>query len=497
MTELVLVMNGHNFKYVIENICRVFFRSFSVKIVYNNFQTIKAENFIITSLEKGNKKTTAGVLISLSGRTGQATEDIDNSLPDYEKETVTVLANIFYKTAAELTGYRPEWGILTGIRPTKLFGRLADELNCVNSAKEYFEDKLLVSKSKISLCESIHNIEKRVVSASFENAFSLYISVPFCPSRCSYCSFVSSSVSKAARLIPQYLDLLLKEIELTCEIASDYRLKPAAIYIGGGTPTVLTAEQLEKLMAAVSKGFDLTGLVEFTVEAGRPETITEDKLGVLKRYGCSRISINPQTFNNTVLEAIGRKHTAEESIAAYRLARKSGFDNINMDIIAGLPQDSIESFAETLSILVQLGPENITLHTLAKKKSSDMESRFSKQQNELAERMVELGQRFIPQNGYKPYYLYRQKNILGNLENTGFCRNDKYGYYNVFTMDDTHNILACGASGISRLNFSGSGRIERVANYKYPYEYIRDFDKTISNKEKVKLFYEQHRYRAD
>ena len=364
------------------------------------------------------------------------------------------------------------------------------------AAEDYFENVFKVNKNKLSLCKAAVSGEEKITSLSKKNSFSLYISIPFCPTRCSYCSFVSHSVAQAKILIPNYVDLLCKELIATAEIAKINNLSLETVYIGGGTPTAITAQELEKIMVCVGESFDLTHIREYTVEAGRPDTVTKEKLEVIKRCGATRISINPQTMNDSVLENIGRKHTSYQTIKAFELARETGFNNINMDLIAGLPTDTAESFEYTVNKVLELNPESVTVHSLSLKRSSTMTKKGDLPETyagDIASFMVDYAREKLSQNGIKPYYMYRQSKTVGNLENVGYAKQGFECLYNVFIMDETHTILACGASAVTKLRQPGGDHIERIFNYKYPYEYINNFDEMISRKNKVNLFYEKYR----
>jgi oxygen-independent coproporphyrinogen-3 oxidase len=352
-----------------------------------------------------------------------------------------------------------------------------------------------VSEEKISLCEETVEPEHAIIAKNSNNSFSLYVSVPFCPSRCSYCSFVSHSVDKAGKLIDEYVSLLCKELKQTAQIAKEQNLKLETVYIGGGTPVALNAAQIKTVMSAISENFDLSGISEYTVEAGRPDAIDKEKLLAIKEGGATRISVNPQTMNDNVLKAIGRNHTAEQTITAFKMARELGFDNINMDLIAGLPTDTVESFKNTLNILLNLNPESITVHSLSIKKASNLSINDQLPEIEVgktASEMVRYARKVLTEKGIVPYYMYRQSKTVGNLENVGYAKKGFEGLYNVFIMDETHTILACGASAVTKLRQPGGDSIERIFNFKYPYEYISRFDEMCSRKQGIAEFYTKY-----
>ena len=363
-----------------------------------------------------------------------------------------------------------------------------------SSADDYFKNEFRVSEKKLDLLKETAKSEDFIISKSGKRSTSVYISIPFCPSRCSYCSFVSHSVERAADLIPQYVQLLCKEIKKVSEIIKKLDLEVMTVYVGGGTPTTLSAEQLSVLLDTVhtflGENFD-----ELTVEAGRPDTITKDKLLALKKGGVSRISINPQTMSDKVLGIIGRRHTVQQTVDAFNLARECGFDNINMDLIAGLPGDDLESFKNTIDSVIALDPESVTVHSLSIKRSSGMgqDDGFSYLKNGItAGEMVDYAENKLKSAGILPYYMYRQSKTIGNLENVGYAKKGYEGLYNVYIMDETHTIIACGASAVTKLKSVDDGQIERIFNYKYPYEYISRFDEMTDRKKRVEEFYLEH-----
>ena len=356
-----------------------------------------------------------------------------------------------------------------------------------------FSENYLVSKQKTELADSVANAEQKIISLSKPDSFSIYVSIPFCPTRCSYCSFVSHDMTAGTvkKLMPDYLDCLEKEIEYTAKIANELDLRLESIYWGGGTPTTLEADGIKRIMTAIADSFDLSTLREYTIEAGRPDTVTEEKLKIMKTGGVSRISINPQSFSDNVLKAIGRRHTAEQTVTAFNMARESGFDNINMDLIAGLPEDSLDGFRASLDRAVELAAENITVHTLALKRSSYMgeQGRVQVQRALEASAMLDYTYSTLTDKAYYPYYMYRQSKTLGNLENTGYCKEGRECLYNIFMMEECHSVFALGAGGVTRLKEPRGEKISRIFNYKYPYEYIKDFDELIKRKDEILRFY--------
>ena len=410
-----------------------------------------------------------------------------------ENDDVThSLSILLYDTLSELTGYTLPWGILYGVRPARLMHSTVEKIGVDNAVKKFLSDK--VEQKKIDLALSVMERENNIIALSRDNSFSLYVSIPFCPSRCSYCSFVSHSIANAKDLIAPYVELLCKELVHIGKIANDLGLRLESIYFGGGTPTTLSAEQLDILLSTIEGNFDLSTLREYTVEAGRPDTVTEAKLNALMSHNVSRISINPQTFNDDVLNAIGRRHTSAQTIDAYELARKVGFDNINMDFIAGLNTDTPESFKQSIDTAVSLAPESITVHNLALKSAAFLcieNEFFDLTERSNASKMVDYSYKAMIENGYNPYYMYRQSKSLGNLENVGYAKDGFDCLYNVFMMDETHTVLAAGAGAVTKLKNPQTAHIERIYNYKYPYEYLNNFDEVLSRKKGIIDFYSE------
>lgn len=477
------------FNYEFEKLSRLFFPFERIDVVN---EAKESERYAVLSASESNGNTVLSAFVSLNGNIAEESAGEKAGMELSGSDTERMLSVCLFKCLCRLTGYTPAWGILTGVRPASLFSRTVKACG-LEKAKEYFSRDLLVSNEKISLCEETYLREEEIISLSAEKDISLYISVPFCPSRCSYCSFVSHSVESAAKLIPDYVDKLCEELRITADIVKNAGLKLKTVYMGGGTPTTLDAVQLTAVFDALRSNFDMSGVVEFTVEAGRPDTITYEKLLAIKSAGATRISINPQTMNDKVLERIGRKHTSKQTEEAFKLARSCGFDNINTDLIAGLPSDDLESFKNTLERIKELDPESVTVHALSMKRASDLnqKEKFSGSA-EFASDAVNYAREFLENNGIKPYYMYRQSKTVGNLENVGYAKKGYEGYYNVYIMDETHTILAVGASAVTKLRGKSRNDIKRIFNYKYPYEYINRFAEQTARKEEVVRFYEKN-----
>lgn len=477
-----LYVKNHNFHFELENLTRLFFPNEKITVI-RDFSEPQPP-YIYTEV---SDKITISVNIGSFNKSETAVK----KLTDDDNELVS--AQLLYKLLCDFTGLTQPWGILTGVRPVKLLRRLAEESSEEQAVKK-FEKDFFVSNEKIALSRETEHNERKILELSKPESFSLYVGIPFCPSRCSYCSFVMASIERAEKLIEPYTKLLCEEIKQTAEIANKLGLRLETVYFGGGTPTTLSAEQLDTVLRTVNKSFDMSTCREFTVEAGRPDTIDIAKLFALKENKVDRISINPQTVNDEVLKTIGRKHTAQQFFDAFELARKCGFDNINTDLIAGLPTDTPESFKNSLDSIVRLNAECITVHTLCMKRASRLTTEgvtLDLQQARDAREMLVYTQNILGQNEYIPYYMYRQSRMVGNLENVGWSKKGFESLYNVYVMDETHTILACGSGGVTKLKRNNPDYLERIFNFKYPYEYIDRFDELIQRKSGIMQFYGQ------
>lgn len=477
-----LYVKNHNFHFELENLTRLFFPNEKITVI-RDFSKPQPP-YIYTEV---SDKITISVNIGSFNKSETAVK----KLTDDDNELVS--AQLLYKLLCDFTGLTQPWGILTGVRPVKLLRRLAEESSEEQAVKK-FEKDFFVSNEKIALSRETEHNERKILELSKPESFSLYVGIPFCPSRCSYCSFVMASIERAEKLIEPYTKLLCEEIKRTAEIANKLGLRLETVYFGGGTPTTLSAEQLDTVLRTVNQSFDMSTCREFTVEAGRPDTIDIAKLFALKENKVDRISINPQTVNDEVLKTIGRKHTAQQFFDAFELARKCGFDNINTDLIAGLPTDTPESFKNSLDSIVRLNAECITVHTLCMKRASRLTTEgvtLDLQQARDAREMLAYTQNILGQNEYIPYYMYRQSRMVGNLENVGWSKRGFESLYNVYVMDETHTILACGSGGVTKLKRNNPDYLERIFNFKYPYEYIDRFDELIQRKSGIMQFYGQ------
>lgn len=477
-----LYVKNHNFHFELENLTRLFFPNEKITVI-RDFSEPQPPCIYTEVSDK--------ITISVNIGSFNKSETAVKKLTDDDNELVS--AQLLYKLLCDFTGLTQPWGILTGVRPVKLLRRLAEESNEEQAVKK-FENDFFVSNEKIALSRETEHNERKILELSKPESFSLYVGIPFCPSRCSYCSFVMASIERAEKLIEPYTKLLCEEIKRTAEIANKLGLRLETVYFGGGTPTTLSAEQLDTVLRTVNKSFDMSTCREFTVEAGRPDTIDIAKLFALKENKVDRISINPQTVNDEVLKTIGRKHTAQQFFDAFELARKCGFDNINTDLIAGLPTDTPESFKNSLDSIVRLNAECITVHTLCMKRASRLTTEgvtLDLQQARDAREMLAYTQNILGQNEYIPYYMYRQNRMVGNLENVGWSKKGFESLYNVYVMDETHTILACGSGGVTKLKRNNPDYLERIFNFKYPYEYIDRFDELIQRKSGIMQFYGQ------
>lgn len=489
---------GHSMKYEAECIAMLFFPD--EKIVTEFYELEDSVNeegdFIENRLENGVMTTT----LSLNGKRTQLAAKLPECVTSPYDEAEFIMCDQMYTLLCEATGASPAWGSITGVRPVKLFHRRLDAGKSPEETGKEFAEHFHVSEEKIKLALETARHEAPILKEATDDTCSLYVSIPFCPSRCSYCSFVSHDIAsrRARELLPEYTNKLCEELAFIGQELKKTGLTLTTVYFGGGTPTTLSAQQLDQVCTAVENHFDLSHLKEYTVEAGRPDTITREKLQVLRKHNISRISINPQTLNDDVLKNIGRKHTAQETIDSFYLAREEGFDNINMDLIAGLPGDTLESFQDTVDRILELSPENVTVHTLSIKRSANYGTSWEERKKalELAQevgKMVSYAQEKLMENGLMPYYLYKQRNTLGNLENTGYCKKGCEGRYNIYIMDETQTILAAGAGSVSKLKSNRTGKLERIFNYKYPFEYVDHFEEAIKRKERVVTFFEENR----
>lgn len=486
---MILYISHNFFHYEAGNLCRLFFPYENLKVVENK-EEIQGDFVVMAEILQDK---TCSVKITKNNEE-KITERQFSSLEDKEYNITSTM----YLAFTEFCGYEPKWGMLTGIHPVKLYCQYVKEMGETEADRVFLED-FFVSREKLEICKKIKNIQEPSINLLKDDDFSLYISIPFCPTRCAYCSFVAQSIEKQKKLIEPYVEKLLEEIAHASKVAKETGLRLVTVYMGGGTPTTLNPNQLERVINAVKENFDMTACREFTVEAGRPDTIDREKLKTLKKLGISRISINPQSLEDKVLENIGRKHTAQDVIDAYHLSREEGMDNINMDLIAGLEGDTFETFKETMEKVIALNPENVTVHSLALKRSAEIFAKDDTKEyhhnTDSVSDMIGYSIKRLTEEGYSPYYLYRQSRMAGNQENTGWAKFSTTCEYNIYTMDETHTVIACGAGGVSKIKDPYSNQLERIFNFKYSYEYLTRFDEILKRKEGVKPLYEQFRQR--
>ena len=438
----------------------------------------------VSTLHRGGTWLTASTKITLNGQTRTASRRIRA-----DRETVRLrrqaLQQSYYLAATQLLDDLPAWGALAGVRPTKITTRHLLEGGTEKSADALMKDTYFVTEARRKLAIACSRSTVNAVHLLQPQDISLYVGIPFCPTRCTYCSFVSRTIGRKYELMEPYLEALLKEIAVTGRLLKESGKTVRTVYIGGGTPTSLSTSQMERLLDAISDSFDLSRCLEFTVEGGRPDTLDAEKLRAIFNHGADRMSINPQTMEDTVLRACGRPHKASDVVRAYQEAVDAGFRAINMDLIAGLPKDSYEGFCRSLDTVAALNPANITVHTLALKKGADL---FERRENlpsaEEVTRMVDYANRTLSSLGYKPYYLYRQKYMSGSFENVGWSREGTDCLYNIYMMEEIHTILSLGGGGMNKVNLP-DGKLQRFHNPKFPEQYIEMIDDVLRQKEEM------------
>ena len=408
---------------------------------------------------------------------------------DYHDRKIfrNVLKRAMYRMLSERTGRVLPWGSLTGVRPVKI-AMEAVERGCTDEEiQKLYQETYVASREKAEACVKIARREKAIIETIDErNEYCLYIGIPFCPTRCLYCSFTSYPIGVYKDKVDAYLDTMEKEMEYIAESYTEKKL--ASIYIGGGTPSSISAEQMDRLCSMIEKHFDLSQVREYTIEAGRPDSTTADKLQVMKAHGVDRISINPQTMNGETLKLIGRAHTPEQAEEAFMRAREAGFDNINMDLIIGLPEEDIDDVRSTMEQIRELAPDSVTVHSLAIKRAARLnifKERYANLKIQNTQEMIDLTAKYAREMGLEPYYLYRQKNMAGNFENVGYAAPGKACIYNILIMEEKQTIVACGAGTTTKVTFPAENRLERAENVKDVASYIERIDEMIDRKEKL------------
>lgn len=476
-----LYLKGHAERYPVEQLQMQLFGDRPTQFVETPFS---GEDGAVSSLHDGKIYRTATAKITLDGKTATAARRIPLTKADV-RLTRRILQQSYYLAAVQLLPEAPPWGALSGVRPTKLATKVLLEGGREQDADRMLRDVYFVTPERRRLCldASRHTLEAARLLAPDD--LSLYIGIPFCPTRCAYCSFVSESVERFGEFLPPFLDCLIREIEYTGALLKRSGWHIRSLYIGGGTPTTLSTPQMTRLLDAIGTHFDLSRSLEFTVEGGRPDTLDLAKLRAIRAGGATRISINPQTMSDSVLRAIGRRHTAAETVEAFQMAREAGFDDINMDLIAGLPGDTPASFSETVRQVLALEPSNVTVHTLALKKGADLfQRRVTLPTREDVAQMLDASGRQLRAAALEPYYLYRQKYMSGSFENVGWCRAGYTGYYNIYMMEELHSILSLGGGGMNKINLP-AGALERFHNPKYPQDYIQRIDTVLRQKDEI------------
>ena len=485
-----LTFRGHDDRYAVEQSLLAFFPE--ERPVYEGEDGPRHAE---VTLHQGAVYATGVTALTYDGKTARASARVSlaGAADEYERERLRqrALKLSFFRAARDITGVTPSWGALTGIRPAKLVRTMLEEGYTPARADRELRDVYCVSPARRRLALESAEAGLKAKRDLKPNDISLYIGIPFCPTRCAYCSFVSASVEKSFALIPPYLEALTAEVEAAGRMVRETGLRVKSFYMGGGTPTTLSAGQMDALLTAVNKAFDLSGCVEYCIEAGRPDTIDREKLQVLLDHGADRISVNPQSLEPQVLRAIGRQHSPEDIEKAMTLATSMGFPHVNMDLIAGLPADTPEGFRRTLDKCLTFGADNITVHTLSLKKGSRilLEGLPIPTAEAVAE-MLDYADPALRARGFAPYYLYRQKYMSGSFENVGWCISGAEGLYNIYIMEELHSILSLGAGGSTKMVDAQRNRIERVFHPKFPLEYIQRPEKLAENLESFRRFHE-------
>ena len=485
-----LYLKGHDYKYAAEQMLLTLFPG--ERPSYPDRPAGEGEDSLTLSLSLGGRWATARAVLTRDGRRWIAAARAPVPAPDagrVERDRVLqrVVKNAFYRAGVQALGQEPPWGGLTGVRPVKLPTRALEQGATRRQADRLLRDLYRVSAPRRALaldCAQATLAAKRTLAPE---DVSLYVGIPFCPTRCAYCSFVSADVGRTFSLMEPYVDALCREIAAAGAAVRRGGRRIRSVYIGGGTPTTLSPALLDRLMGALEGAFDLSACAEYTVEAGRPDTITAEKLSVLRERGCTRVSVNPQSMDDRVLAAIGRAHSAADILQAWDLVRRAGFPYANMDLIAGLPTDTPEGFRASLDQVLSLGPENVTVHTLALKKGSrlTLEKNGALPAPEQVSAMLDYAWGALRAAGYAPYYLYRQKYMSGGFENVGWCRPGAESLYNICMMEELHTILSLGSGGVTKVIDPRAGSLVRQANPKYPKEYIETLDPILQAKENL------------
>ena len=482
-----LELIGHDEKYALEQSLLTLFPS--EKPVYGTVDKTADTRWARVTLTEEDERVQVTTELGMDGKSAAHSYDYPLSGTEYEKEGQRrhAVGISFFGAAKDLLGISPAWGSLTGVRPSKVALSLIREGGKKRAEKE-LQELYCVTPARARLAIEAADAGIRAAAELEPNDISLYVGIPFCPTRCAYCSFVAQSVEKSFSLVEPYLEALFDEITAAGQLVRDLGLNVKSFYMGGGTPTTLTADQMDRLLTKLEQNFDFGNLAELTIEAGRPDTIDEEKLRVLRAHSTTRVSINPQTMEDNVLAAIGRRHTADDIRRAMEQVRAANFPHVNMDLIAGLPEDTPEGFARSLDEVISMGADNITVHTLSLKKGSRIMLEGSRipGADEVAQ-MLDYADPTLRKHGFAPYYLYRQKYMSGSFENVGWTKPGGTGLYNIYIMEELHSILSLGAGGSTKM--VGGGQIRRAFNAKYPREYIDRPEKRRANLMDFARFY--------
>ncbi|MDU7965969.1 MAG: coproporphyrinogen dehydrogenase HemZ [Paeniclostridium sordellii] len=479
-------LKGHDYKYEVAELLKLFTTQF--RFIKDNEEYDKR---IINSVNIDSNEVNSltnyyeGENLVISKQESFDITKLNNE--EVKKKTKTVIKRSMFKVLDKVFETYVPWGVLTGIRPVKIVHSLLDKGISESEIREILKNNYLIKDEKIDLALDIAKRERVFIYPIDKNKISLYVSIPFCPTRCVYCSFPANPMKQFGHLRDDYIKALIKEIKGLAKLLKDTNKEIETLYIGGGTPTALEADQLDTLINALFKELDLTNIKEFTVEAGRPDTITKEKLEVMKKHNVTRISINPQTMNDETLVKIGRDHNVNDIVDCFRLARSLGFDNINMDIILGLVDENLDMVRNTLEKIKELNPESLTVHTLAIKRASTLKENLDKYELTRYEemiKMIELSMEYAKDMGLNPYYMYRQKHMLGNLENIGYAKEGFECIYNIQIMEEKQSNLAVGAGAISKYVYVDEDRIERTDNVKNVELYIERIEEMIERKVK-------------
>ena len=490
-----LYYRGHNYRYAAEQMLLTLFPT--ERPEYADAPPGPGEDALVLSLSRGETWATATAALTWDGAEYRAARrcrvsELTGQL-SADRALQRILKLAFYDAGTAALGKEPPWGALTGVRPVKIPAKAMLAGASPAQAEKVLRDTYRVSPGRRKLAMDCAQASLAAQRSLGEHEVSLYVGIPFCPTRCAYCSFVSADVGRALKLIDPFLDALSREIRAAGAMLAGAGLKVRTVYFGGGTPTTLTAPQLDRLMGELAEHIDLSACTEYTVEAGRPDTITAEKLAVLRRRGCGRVSVNPQSMSDAVLAAMGRAHRAADILGAFALVRESGIGCVNMDLIAGLPGDSADGFRASLDQVLELAPENVTVHTLALKKGSRlMEGETPLPPGEDVAAMLDYAWAALRESGQIPYYLYRQKYMSGSFENVGWCLPGTESLYNICMMEELHTIVSLGGGGVTKLVDRNTGYITRIANAKYPQEYIQKIDAICADKARVAEFCRQH-----